>query len=126
MAKTSPACGIPHPAAASCSDPMMRYLLDTNTVSEPARPEPNELVLTRYRQHSRELAIASIVWHELLYGVARLPAGRRRRYLADYLARVVGPSLPVLPYDTRAASWHARERARLEAQGQTRTFVDGM
>lgn len=105
---------------------MMRYLLDTNTVSEPARPEPNEHVLTRYRKHSLELAIASIVWHELLYGVERLPAGRRRRYLADYLERVVGPSLPVLPYDARAAAWHARERARLEAQGPARAFADGM
>jgi tRNA(fMet)-specific endonuclease VapC len=31
----------------------------------------------------------------------------------------------VLPYDQRAASWHAAERARLEHAGRTPPFVDG-
>ena len=34
-------------------------------------------------------------------------------------------ALPVLPYDTRAARRHAEERARLEALGQTPSFVVG-
>ena len=38
---------------------------------------------------------------------------------------VVAPSLPVLPYGTRAASWHASERARLTTIGKTPSFVDG-
>jgi tRNA(fMet)-specific endonuclease VapC len=32
----------------------------------------------------------------------------------------------VLPYDQRAADWHAEERARLERAGKTPSFVDGM
>src|SRR5436190_936997 len=32
---------------------------------------------------------------------------------------------PVLPYSGAAAAWHARERARLEAEGFPRPFADG-
>ncbi|MEA3360272.1 MAG: VapC toxin family PIN domain ribonuclease, partial [Thermodesulfobacteriota bacterium] len=31
----------------------------------------------------------------------------------------------ILPYDDRAAEWHAKERARLSAKGATPSFVDG-
>ena len=34
------------------------------------------------------------------------------------------PNLPILDYDRRAAEWHARERARLEAAGSPAPFVD--
>jgi len=31
----------------------------------------------------------------------------------------------ILPYDDRAAEWHAKERVRLTLKGLTPTFVDG-
>ena len=31
----------------------------------------------------------------------------------------------ILPYDDRAAEWHAKERARLSSKGLTPSFVDG-
>ena len=31
----------------------------------------------------------------------------------------------ILPYDDRAAEWHAKERARLSSSGLTPSFVDG-
>ncbi|MFN8635054.1 MAG: hypothetical protein U0893_14455 [Chloroflexota bacterium] len=34
-------------------------------------------------------------------------------------------AMRILPYDSAAADWHARERARLAAIGQTPPFVDG-
>ncbi|WP_420456064.1 type II toxin-antitoxin system VapC family toxin [Rubrivirga sp.] len=105
---------------------MTRYLLDTNTVSEPARRRPDPEVLTRIEVHTGETAIASVVWHELVYGLERMPAGRKRDYVARYLLDVVRPALPVVPFDTAAAEWLARERARLEAQGTPRPALDGM
>jgi tRNA(fMet)-specific endonuclease VapC len=33
--------------------------------------------------------------------------------------------MTILPYDERAAEWHAKERARLTALGQIASFVDG-
>jgi tRNA(fMet)-specific endonuclease VapC len=44
--------------------------------------------------------------------------------LERYLEQVVIPSMPVLPYDSQAALWHATERARLEAAGKPVPTVD--
>lgn len=69
------------------------------------------------------MAIASVVWHELLFGCERLPASRKRRAIEDYLFEAVA-TLPILPYDEAAAQWHAAERARLVAGGKTPPFSD--
>jgi len=102
-----------------------RYLLDTDVLSEPLRPAPAPKLLEALRRHPGRLATASIVWHELLFGSFRLPDGPKRRAIQRYLAEVVAPTLPILPYDERAAAWHAGERARLTAEGLTPPFADG-
>ena len=70
------------------------------------------------------MAIPAIVWHELLYGVARLPKGKRKELLNRFLLDVVAPSFDVEPYDDRAAWIHATQRADLEARGKTLPFAD--
>ena len=103
----------------------LAYLLDTNIVSEPLRPDPNPHVMARLEQHQDEMAIASIVWHELLFGANRLPESAKRAAIEAYLNEVVLAALPILAYDARAAAWHAAERARLAALGKTPPFADG-
>ena len=103
----------------------MKYLLDTNVVSEPLRPKPDARTLDRLRDHQGEIALPSLVWHELHYGCARLPRSRRRRAIERYLSEVVSMSFPILDYDRAAAEWHAAERARLAARGRLPSFVDG-
>lgn len=103
---------------------MLKYLLDTNIISEPARPSPNRRVLARLHRHELEIAIAAPVWHELLFGLRRLPPSAKRTRIEGYLFGTV-LDLPILPYDTAAADWHAEERARLEAQGRAIPFIDG-
>jgi tRNA(fMet)-specific endonuclease VapC len=103
----------------------LRYLLDTNVISEPLRTQPDARTLARLRQHGREIAIAAVVWHELWFGCARLPPSSRRSVIEGYLTQVVAPTVPVLPYHEAAALWHGRERARLAAIGRTPPFADG-
>jgi tRNA(fMet)-specific endonuclease VapC len=103
---------------------MVKVLLDTNAVAEPARPAPNATFVKHLRANETKLAIASVTLHEALYGVERLPDGRRKRMLREYMREVVA-KLPVLPYDATAAEWHARERVRLEASGRTMPYADG-
>lgn len=103
----------------------MKYLLDTYIVSEPLRPAPSKLVLTRLRRHAEELAMASVAWHELWFGCLRLPISARRSAIERYLNEVVELSIPIVAYDARAAAWHAAERARLIALGKTPPFADG-
>ena len=99
------------------------YLLDTNVLSEPLRADPNRALLARLLRERDGLATAAPVIHELRYGAQRLPESRRRGRIEDYLSDVLA-WLPVLPYDRRAAEWHAVERARLAAEGLTPPFVD--
>ena len=103
----------------------MRYLLDTNTVSEPLRPRPNAGVITRLQEHEGLIALPAPVWHELRFGCSRLTWSRRREAIERYLDKVVLESFPILDYDWPAADWHARERARLVAEGRTPPFIDG-
>jgi tRNA(fMet)-specific endonuclease VapC len=102
-----------------------RYLLDTNALSEVIRPTPSAAFLRRFRAHETELAIASVTWHEALYGMARLPEGKRRNTINDYLREVVLATMAVIPYDHAAAEWHARERARLGKKGRSIPYADG-
>ena len=103
----------------------LRYLLDTNVVSEALRPAPDEGVLDRLRQHQTEIAIPSVVWHELWYGCFRLPLSTKRTVIETYLKDVIARTIPILSYDQRAALWHAHERARLGQIGRPPPFADG-
>jgi tRNA(fMet)-specific endonuclease VapC len=86
---------------------------------------PNKGVMQKLQENAAEIVTASPVWHELLYGTFKLPISKKRKALETYLFDVVLTDIPLLPYDTRAARWHAEERARLQAKGLTPAFVDG-
>ena len=101
----------------------LRYLLDTNVLSESSRPRPDPDVESRLDAHAHEACTAAPILHELHYGLARMPDGTRKRDLARYLRRAL--RLAILPYDREAARWHAEERARLTGRGRTPPFVDG-
>ena len=103
---------------------MTRYLLDANVLSEPVKPRPNHIVTDRIDVHRGEVATAAPVWSELLFGYLRLPESARRRIIEEYLLNIVQTTVTILPFDQRAAEWHASERARLGAIGLTPPFVD--
>lgn len=103
----------------------IRYLLDTNVLSEAVKSSPHPSVLEKLSLYQDEIAIAAPVWHELQYGCRRLPLSRKREILEAYLHQVLQPNIPIIPYDEQAAAWHAGERARLTLEGKTPAFVDG-
>ncbi len=103
----------------------MKYLLDTNVLSESVKTSPQNTVLKSIERHQYEIVTAAPVWHELYFGCRRLPASRKRQILENYLNDIIKPNMIILPYDERAAEWHAKERARLSSMGNTPPFVDG-
>ena len=103
----------------------MRYLLDTNVVSEGLKNRPDQRILKKMHDHEGEMAIASVVWHELVFGAVRAPSAGKRSIIELYLYDVIHPNIPILPYDERAAWWHAQERARLSGKGEIPPFADG-
>ena len=103
----------------------IRYLLDTNIISEALVPHPDPRVVEKLALVQPESATAAPVWHELLYGCLRLDASPRRDRLYRYLHDVVATTLPIVAYDEPVAARHAAERARLAREGRTPSFVDG-
>ena len=103
----------------------MRYLLDTNVLSEAVKTNPDKSVMKKFGRNQDEMVTAAPVWHELQFGCQRLPRSRKKEVIALFLNDVVRRKMLILPYDDRAAEWHARERARLSSKGITPSFVDG-
>jgi len=57
--------------------------------------------------------------------MSRLPESKKRSAIEAYLEEAVRGTLPILPYDEAAASWHANERARLGKRGRPPSAADG-
>ena len=103
----------------------LKYLLDTNILSEAKRPHPNQKVMEQLGLYQYEIATATVVVHELLFGCFRLPESKKRRDLEDYINSVILAQLPLFDYDLKSAQYHAQERARLSKVGKTPAFIDG-
>jgi len=64
----------------------MKYLLDTNILSEFRRPLPAESVMAWLLAADEDsLFVSSVTFGEIRQGVAQLPAGRRRQELEAWL-----------------------------------------
>ena len=91
----------------------MRYLLDTNVVSDLVR-NPQGPVTQRIREVSENAVCTSIiVAAELRFGAAK----RRSPRLTAQLDAVLG-ALEILPYEAPADAVYGDLRARLERSGQ--------
>lgn len=102
----------------------IKYLLDTNIVSEIVNPEPFLSVMQRFMQHRQELSISTITWHEMNYGVLLMDEGRKKRRLQNYLSQVIDAYLPIYDYTREAAKWHAEQREKLKMQGIETSYPD--
>ncbi|MCB2262957.1 MAG: type II toxin-antitoxin system VapC family toxin [Candidatus Thiosymbion ectosymbiont of Robbea hypermnestra] len=102
----------------------VRYLLDTNILSEPVVAHPNPFVLGRIAAHGASLALSSVTWQELLYGMFLLPVGKRRERIRKYLFGHIRPVLPIIGFEKRAAHWQAEQRAWLRQIGKSPSYPD--
>lgn len=84
-------------------------LLDTNVVSEAMKPEPHPAVRNWLNeQPAKTLYLSSVTLAELLFGIAALPAGKRKNTLEsalDGLMELFGDR--VLSFDPDAARHYA-------------------
>lgn len=107
----------------------MRFLLDTNVLSEPARPRPDPRVVKWLRAQSPlDLAISVLALGEIAKDVSLLPAGTRREALAAWLAsdlprRFSGRLLPV---DARVSLRWGELAAEARRTGRELPVIDGL
>jgi predicted nucleic acid-binding protein len=84
-------------------------VVDTNVASELMRPSPERAVQEWVRSHGgKELCTTAITVAEILYGIERLPEGRRREVFRSAAAEIFEVfAEQVLPFDTAAAEQYA-------------------
>lgn len=107
----------------------MRYLLDTNIISQFVKPAPSEALMAwMAEQPDDDLFIAALTLAEIRRGVIEKPAGRRRDELEAWF---VGPQGPerlfagrILPFNAQAALVWARLMADGKAAGRPRSGLD--
>ena len=102
-------------------------VLDTNVISELMRSVPTVGVLDWMdRQVSNELCLTAVTVAELLYGVARLPDGRRKRLLAEQIDAMLNDDFDhrVVAFDETAAGHYADIAARREQKGRPISSTD--
>jgi predicted nucleic acid-binding protein len=105
---------------------VIRYLLDTNIISNATKPVPSEaLVAWMAEQADEELFITSLTLAEIRRGILEKPRGKKRGQLENWFSGPEGPRMlfagRVLPFDEMAAMvW-----ARLMAEGTTRGHPQG-
>lgn len=107
----------------------VRYLLDTNVVSEAVKPRPSPALLEWLgAQPDEALHISALTVAEIRRGILEKAPGQRRRELEAWFAGPEGPQAlfagRVLPFEERAALEWARIMAEGTAAGRPRSALD--
>ena len=108
---------------------MIRYLLDTNIISNATRPHPSPHLLTWLSvQPDENLFIASMTLAEVRRGILEKPPGRKRDALDAWFSGSEGPQAlfagRTLPFDGNAALLWACLMADGKAAGRPRNALD--
>ncbi|MCH7231865.1 type II toxin-antitoxin system VapC family toxin [Glycomyces sp. L485] len=104
-------------------------VLDTNVLSNASRPKPEPAVVRWLDQvPQRESFTTAVAIAELRFGVARLPQGRKRAALHEYLEQGVVAAFEdrILDFDLAASAEFAMIVASREKAGRPMDAADGM
>lgn len=106
----------------------MGYLLDTNVVSEPERPRPDENVLQWLDDiDSDAVFLSALTIGEISKGLVKLPAGKQRAKIQNWLEqtryRFAGRILPMT--EATFLVW-GRVYGELQKQGIVRPILDSI
>ena len=102
-------------------------VLDTNVVSEAMKPEPHPAVRAWLNEQAADtLYLSSVTLAELLFGIATVPAGKRKNMLSLALDGLMGLfGKRVLPFDAQAARHYAELAVKARAGGRGFPTPDG-
>lgn len=105
----------------------MRYLLDTNVISELQNAKGDDLVKMRFRRLDAEtLFVSAVVVGELQKGIRRLPDGRKKHDLESWFNDfTLEYNNRILPFDVDTAQIWGDLVAKFEREGRPISFADG-
>jgi predicted nucleic acid-binding protein len=105
----------------------VKFLLDTNAVSEWVKPRPNAGVIRWMESVDEDRVFLSVIsLAELRYGVQRMAAGARRHRLEKWLQEELPLRFEsrILPVDPEVAKALGRAVAQAESVGRSMSVMD--
>ena len=107
----------------------MRFLLDTNIISNVVKPEPSGALMRWWaQQDDHQLFISTLTLAEIRRGILELPLGKKRDSLQAWFDSADAPpalfSGRILPFDETAAIIWARLMADGRTTGRPRSALD--
>ncbi|MBZ9723559.1 type II toxin-antitoxin system VapC family toxin [Mesorhizobium sp. CO1-1-11] len=103
-------------------------LIDIHVISEPWRPAPDPRVIAWIDAQAAEtLYLSAVTVAELRFGIAAMPAGKRRTILHDRLDQDALPLFAdrILPFDLDASRAYANLMVQARAAGKAIGNADG-
>lgn len=100
------------------------YLLDTNVLCEPTRPQDSDSV-GRWLLTQASVKVSAISLMEIEHGLARLPQGEKRDRLTKWMEGVLASTaIEIVPVDVAVARSAGRLKRLAEAGGRPRPTLD--
>ena len=103
----------------------MKYLVDSNVLSEPTKPSPDPRVMAWLRAHERIIVVDPVILGELRFGILILPNGKRRAALERWFDEGIH-RLHCLPWDADTGLKWAELLARLRKAGKAMPIKDSL
>lgn len=99
------------------------YLLDTNIVSEFSKERPNQNVIDLYEARKNFCAISAVTWQELIYGVEKMPEGKRKNSIVNFTENLKN-NIEIIPYDDFAAGICGQLLGKCSKEGRSLPYCD--
>ncbi len=99
------------------------YLLDTNIVSEFSKERPNQNVIALYEARKKMCAISAVTWQELIYGVSKMPEGKRKDSISEFTEDLKN-NFEIIPYDEFSANICGQLLGTCAKCGKTLPYCD--
>ena len=99
------------------------YLLDTNIVSEFSKECPDQNVISLYEQRKDLCAISAVTWQELQYGLSKMPDGKRKNSIENFIS-LLKENTEIIAYDDFAADICGKLLGEGSAQAKPLPYCD--
>ena len=99
------------------------YLLDTNIVSEFSKECPDQNVISLYEQRKDLCAISAVTWQELQYVLSKMPDGKRKNSIENFIS-LLKENTEIIAYDDFAADICGKLLGEGSAQGKPLPYCD--
>jgi predicted nucleic acid-binding protein len=95
----------------------MGLILDSSILIATERGRFDLAAFAASEEEAEPISICAITVSELLHGLERAPAGKRKTHRKQFIEDILTHT-PVIPFDIEEARAHARLWAQLETKGQ--------